>query len=187
MKGGKLFPKQQTEEEKAEVEAAKAKKPAAPAKAGQPVAVDPAAIQQMQEAINTRNEQNNQLKLEWDQLANNTKFTRYCENQYREPMIKFLKENVTETNEATNVQTIQLREGALRAFESAVCDGEKGCWITLEKLVPKEEEPPAGSAKKPAAPAKGKGPSTADELKPFFAKAWLDLRPFLHPGAKTFH
>ena len=44
MKGGKLFPKQQTEEEKAEVEAAKAKKPAAPAKAGQPVAVDPAAI-----------------------------------------------------------------------------------------------------------------------------------------------
>lgn len=39
-------------------------------------------------------------------LANNTKFTRYCENQYREPMIKFLKENATETSEATNVQVI---------------------------------------------------------------------------------
>ena len=75
----------------------------------------------------------------------------------------------------------------MRAFESSVCENEKGCWVILEKLVPKEEEPAAGSAKKPAAPAKGKGPTTADELKPFFAKAWLDLRPLLHPGAKTFH
>ena len=45
MKGGKLVPRQQTDEEKAEIEAAKAKKPAAPTKAGQSVAVDPAALQ----------------------------------------------------------------------------------------------------------------------------------------------
>jgi hypothetical protein len=57
----------------------------------------------------------------------------------------------------------------------------------LEKLVPKEEEAVAGSAKKPAAPVKGKGPATSEELKPVFAKAWLDLRPLLHPGAKSFH
>ncbi len=59
MKGGKMIPRQQTDEEKAEIEAAKAKKPAAPTKAGQPVAVDPAVIQQQQDAINTRNELNN--------------------------------------------------------------------------------------------------------------------------------
>ncbi len=102
-------------------------------------------------------------------------------------MIKFLKENVTETTEATNVQVVQLKDSSLRAFESSVCDYEKGCWVTLEKVVPKEEEAIAGSAKKPAAPAKGKGPATTEELKPVYAKAWLDLRPFLHPGVKTFH
>jgi len=79
-----------------------------------------------------------------------------------------------------------LKEGALRSFESAICDYEKGCWVHIEKLIPKEEEPPAGSAaKKPPAPAKGKGPATTEELKPYYAKAWLDLRPLLHPGAKT--
>jgi len=102
-------------------------------------------------------------------------------------MIKFLKENVTETTEATNVQVIQLKDSQLRSFESSVCDSEKGCWVILEKIVPKEEEAIAGSAKKPAAPAKGKGPATTEELKPVYAKAWLDLRPLLHPGAKSFH
>jgi len=43
MKGGKLIPRQQTDEEKAEIEVAKAKKPAAPTKGG-PVAVDPAIL-----------------------------------------------------------------------------------------------------------------------------------------------
>jgi hypothetical protein len=75
----------------------------------------------------------------------------------------------------------------LRSFESSVCDYEKGCWVILEKIVPKEEEAIAGSAKKPAAPAKGKGPATTEELKPVYAKAWLDLRPLLHPGVKSFH
>jgi len=54
--------------------------------------------------------------------------------------------------------------------------------------VPKDEESananPAG--KKPAAPAKGKGPATGiEDLKPQHSKAWLDLKPLLHPGAKT--
>jgi len=75
----------------------------------------------------------------------------------------------------------------LRAFESSICDFEKGCWVQLEKIIPKEEEALAGSAKKPAAPAKGKGPAATEDLKPVFAKAWLDLRPLLHPGAKSFH
>ncbi len=44
MKGGRLIPRQQTDEEKAEIEAAKAKKPAAPTKAGQSTTVDPAVL-----------------------------------------------------------------------------------------------------------------------------------------------
>lgn len=56
----------------------------------------------------------------------------------------------------------------------------------LEKIVPKEEEAVAGSAKKPAAPVKGK-PAASEDVKPVYAKAWLDLRPLLHSGAKSFH
>lgn len=56
-----------------------------------------------------------------------------------------------------------------------------GCWIYIEKLVPKEEENPAQAqaTKKPAPPVKGKGPATGiEDLKPSYSKAWLNLTPF---------
>lgn len=61
-----------------------------------------------------------------------------------------------------------MQDAALRQFESAVCEGDKkGCWVYFDKIVPKEEEVPNLSAKKPVAPVKGKGPAVGvEELKP---------------------
>jgi hypothetical protein len=72
LKGGKMIAREQTEEEKAEVEASKAqKKPAAPAKGQAPPAVDPAVLEQLREDIKARNEKNEQLKEDWESLTNN--------------------------------------------------------------------------------------------------------------------
>jgi hypothetical protein len=86
------------------------------------------------------------------------------------------------------VQTVELKDEALRAFESDVCETDAmGCWVYIDKLVPKDEDPAQAPAGKPkAAPAKGKGPATGvEDLKPVNSKAWLDLKPLLHPGAKS--
>jgi len=88
-----MIAREHTEEEKAEVEASKAqKKPAAPAKGQAPPAVDPAVLEQLKEDIKTRNEQNEQLKTEWESLTANQKFFRLCEDPFREPAIRFVKE-----------------------------------------------------------------------------------------------
>lgn len=84
--------------------------------------------------------------------------------------------------------SIDLADDSLRAFEADVCDADaKGCWIHIEKHVPKEDDAAGGApaGKKPP-PAKGKGPAAGgEELKPAYSKAWVDLKPLLHPGAKT--
>lgn len=60
-----------------------------------------------------------------------------------------------------------------------------GTWVYIDKIIPKDEDPAAAAnAKKPAA-AKGKPAAAADELKPQHAKAWLNLVPLMHPGAKS--
>jgi len=72
-------------------------------------------------------------------------------------------------------------------FESNVTD-QNGCWIYLDRIVPKEEEPvaaAAGAKKPPAPPAKGKVSLPTEELKPTFGKAWINLTQLMHPGATT--
>lgn len=72
-------------------------------------------------------------------------------------------------------------------FESNVTD-HHGCWVYLDKIVPKEEETVAATgagAKKPVAPAKGKTAVATEEVKPTFGRAWIDLTPFMHPGATS--
>ena len=73
LKGGKMIGREQTEEEKAEVEASKAqgKKPPAPAKGQAAPAVDPAVLEQLKEDIKARNVKNEQLQSEWESLTNN--------------------------------------------------------------------------------------------------------------------
>lgn len=133
------------------------------------------------------------MKAEWEALTDNQKFFRLCEDPYKEPAVRFVKELAASAEgavvEPPHVQTIELKDDTLRAFESDVCENDaQGCWIYIDKLVPKDDEAaqaPAG--KKAAAPAKGKGaPTGAEELKPIHSKGWVDLKPLLHPGAKTF-
>lgn len=72
-------------------------------------------------------------------------------------------------------------------FESNVTD-HHGCWIYLDKIVPKEEETvnaTGAGAKKPPPPAKGKAAVPTEEIKPTFGKAWIDLTPLMYPGATT--
>ena len=61
-----------------------------------------------------------------------------------------------------------------------------GCWVYIDKHIPKEEEVPgqAAGGKKPP-PAKGKAPAGGEEQRPQHSKAWLNLTPFLHPGTKS--
>lgn len=71
-------------------------------------------------------------------------------------------------------------------FESNVTD-HNGCWVYLDKIVPKEEEIVAATgagAKKPVAPPKGKAVAV-EEVKPTFGRAWIDLTPLMHPGATS--
>jgi|688.fasta_scaffold178271_2 hypothetical protein len=62
-------------------------------------------------------------------------------------------------------------------------------FVYFDKIVP-EEEPldtkGALAAKKPPAkgPAKG-GTATAEDLKPVYARGWLNLIPLLEPGVKS--
>ena len=125
LKGGKMIAREQTEEEKEAIEAAKVqKKPAPPAKGQAPAAVDPAVLEKLQEDIKAKNEKNEQLRQEWDSLSTNQKFFRLCEDPYKEPAVRFVKELQAsqEGLEPSHIQTIELKEDALRAFESDVCE-----------------------------------------------------------------
>ena len=61
---------------------------------------------------------------------------------------------------------------------------DRGCWLRLSKQPPPEEEvldPKAAAAKK--APAKGGKGGATEDMKPFFARAWLNLEDLTRPGA----
>lgn len=123
-------------------------------------------------------------------MTNNQKFFRLCEDPFKEPAVRFVKELQAsqEGLEPSHIQTLELKDDTLRNFESDVCESDAmGVWVLVDKLVPKEEESAqAAPGKKAPAPAKGKGPATGiEDLKPIHSKAWLDLKPLLHPGVKT--
>ena len=88
-----MIGREQTEEEKAEAEAAKnQKKPPPPAKGQAPTAPDAATLEQLKVDIQLRNEKNEQLQAEWDSLDDNQKFFRLCEDPYKEPAVRFIRE-----------------------------------------------------------------------------------------------
>ena len=98
-KGGKIIPREQTEEEKAEADAAKnQKKPAAPAKGGAP-AQDQATIDQLKADIQAKNESNDILREEWQALSTNQKFFRLCEDPFKEPAVRFVRDAVASSSE----------------------------------------------------------------------------------------
>lgn len=62
-------------------------------------------------------------------------------------------------------------------------------FVYFDKIVPEEEAPDAkGAAATKKAPAKGPakgGTATAEDLKPIYARGWLNLIPLLEPGVKS--
>lgn len=174
-----------TEEEKAEAEAGKAKKP--PEKKGVKKDEEPSAeeLQRWEEEKKERDETNARARAEWDALDDNTRFFRACEDPFKEASIRFVADGTVEDQPDPSVQEAELDSAALRAFESSVCD-QKGCWVYFDKHVPREEEAAAGSdpkAKKP--PAKAKTQSPEDIQKPTHGRAWLNLTPLLTPGTQS--
>ena len=55
----------------------------------------------------------------------------------------------------------------------------RGCKVLVDKLVPVGGE----DTSKGKPPAKGKPAGGAEEAKPIAGEAWLDLTPFMYPGA----
>lgn len=90
-KQGKLVARESTEEEKAEAEASKAqvKAKAPPAKGAKPEEVDPAAIEQRKKAIAEREAENQRNQHLWNELSEERKFYRICEDQFREPSVRY--------------------------------------------------------------------------------------------------
>ena len=84
-----------------------------------------------------------------------------------------------------NTAEINLQDQMLRAFESSICDN-KGLWVFFDKIVPQDEEQEvAKGAPAKKAPAKGvakAGTANAKDLKPTYAKGWINLIPLLQPG-----
>lgn len=192
-KSGKIVAREQTEEEKAEAEAGKGKKPADAAKKGAKKGAEeepsPEELEKLNAEIRDREDSNNKAQGEWNQLDDNTKFFRTCEDVFKEPSIRFVREEVDEEAPPANRAEVQICDNELRKFESAVIDNQ-GCWIYFDRLVPKdeEEEVTGGKAdpKKKAPPAKkGAKDANVEDMKPTHCKGWLDLTPLMHPGAKT--
>ena len=88
-----MIGREQTEEEKAEIDAAKnaGKKPPAPAKGQAPPTIDPAVLEQLRLDIAAKNVRNEQLIAEWESLTVNQKFFRQCEDPFKEPAVRFLQ------------------------------------------------------------------------------------------------
>lgn len=94
IKGAKVFPKELTEEEKAELEAAKNTKPGgkpAPAKDPKKKEEEPSAaeLERIEKERREKEERMKKLQEEWDALDEETKFYRKNEDIFKEPCIKF--------------------------------------------------------------------------------------------------
>lgn len=107
-----------TEEEKAEVEAGKNKKPADPKKKGKEEEPTPEEMAKWEEEKKEREELNSKAKTEWEALDDNTKFFRTCEDPYKEASIRFLKDTSVEDAPDPSIQENPLDQAALRSFES---------------------------------------------------------------------
>ena len=172
-----------TEEEKAEADASKNKKPADAKKKGnkeeEPTAEE---LAKWEEEKLVREEANAKAKNDWEALDINTKFFRTCEDPFKEASIRFLRDTTIEDAIDLSTQDSEFDEATLRNFESSVCD-QKGTWVYFDKVVPREEETIQSSdPKAKKAPAKSKAPTSDEVLKPVHGRAWLNLTPLLNPG-----
>lgn len=170
-----MLPKELTDEEKAELEAAKTKKGAPPKDDKKKKGQEEEISQEEKDRIERENAEKQaeveRRKQEWENLADAVKFFRVNEDPYKEACIKF---QPAEGEEEAKAEVVK-QGNAILDFENDVNDN-KGCWLFFEKLPPPEDEDP----KKAKTQAKGKGP--AEELKPVYGCAWVDLTLFQYEG-----
>ena len=93
IKGAKVFPKELTEEEKAELEAAAKTKPGTkpPPKDPKKKEEEPSAaeLERLEKERKEKEERLRKLQEEWDALDEETRFNRRNEDIFKEPCIKF--------------------------------------------------------------------------------------------------
>jgi hypothetical protein len=94
LKGGKVFPRELTDEEKAESEASKNKKPGAPPgkddKNKKPEeVVSPEEKERIERETAMREEKHAAFAKWWEEQSEQDRFQLYCEDKYREPRIHF--------------------------------------------------------------------------------------------------
>ncbi|CDW74115.1 tetratricopeptide repeat protein [Stylonychia lemnae] len=179
LKGGKVVPRQLSEEEKAEAEAAKNKKGAPPAKdpkkKGQEDEISAEEKERIEREQAEKEQKMEYYRQQWQEYSNQEKFERYCEDSFKEPSIKFI-DSSTGNQEPV---TITLNGEDLLKFEEDVFE-RQGVYLYFDKLAPAEDEDPKkGGAK--AAPKKG----GTEEMKPVHGRVFLDLTQLLIPGNNT--
>eukprot|EP01022_Parablepharisma_sp_SALTPOND_P011618 TRINITY_DN1488_c0_g1_i1.p1 TRINITY_DN1488_c0_g1~~TRINITY_DN1488_c0_g1_i1.p1 ORF type:complete len:981 (+),score=184.79 TRINITY_DN1488_c0_g1_i1:3966-6908(+) len=180
VEGGKLYPRQLTEEEKKAQEEAQAKgKKAAKPEKKKPE--DEAAEKKAKAEREAQKEAEEQRAIS-SQLTGDPikdayiKFYAGKENAFKEPWLAFASTN--EKNESVPItKSSELRDDTLTAFEEYV-NQSRGCWIYFNRLPPLEDEDPK---KKPKAGA-AKKPGTELDNKPISARAWLPLEELMIPG-----
>jgi hypothetical protein len=209
LKNLKIVPKELTEEEKAEAEAAKAPKgkAAPPPKKGQ-VVEEPSAeeLERIEKEKREKEEVERKRQEEWDQLDEETKFNRTKEDIFKEPCFRFNNQEA-----AAKIEELQGQMEALETEEEKVPLQEhiealeKQKELGLKKIekdafelvemeeqvihdggcwvrfmkVPPPEEEVDPKAKK-AAPKKGQ---VVEEIKPAYGRAWLSFEDLKHPGS----
>jgi len=212
MKGGSVIPKQLSEEEKEEAEAAvkaKGKAPPKPKKGQEEEDPTPEELEQLEKQKAEKQELERKKQEEWEALDEDTKFYRTNEDSFKEPSIKFHIEvesrpetalegekddqakDQDQPNEPQNegeeqqpkthledasVSETKMAEELIE-LEEYITD-EKGCWIFFNKVLPKEDEE-VPDPKKKGKPAKG---ASAEDDKPIYGRAWLDLSTLKEPG-----
>lgn len=89
IKGGKVIPRELTEQEKEEAEANAKTKGKAPPKAKKEEEISPEEQERLDKEREQKEEQEKKLQEEWDALDEETKFYRTHEDPFKEPSIRF--------------------------------------------------------------------------------------------------
>ena len=212
---GKSVPKELSEEEKAEAEAAKGgakgKAPAKDAKKGKEEEPTPEELERLEKEKAEREERERLLQEEWDQLDEETKHIRHNEDIYKEPCVKMqnlefieqvekLQAELNEVPEEENEKRIVLQDkidDLTRLTNIGKVSTQKEGYelVELEEMVNSEKgcwlrffklPPKADEADAGGKKAPAKGKgAAADDMKPSIARGWLSFESLREPGTHS--
>lgn len=120
LRNSKVFPKELTEEEKADAAAAATakggKQPPAPAKdakkGGGPEEPSKEELERQERQKKEKEERDSKLREEWDSLDEETKFFRTAEDIYKQPCVKFQNSNALKRIEQIQTQMTACEAGS---------------------------------------------------------------------------